>query len=254
MDIIANTYSVEVTGGNGCAATANFTVGDNPVVININGAATPNNSCDTPNGTVGIDVAPASTSYTYLWSNGETTEDLIDLTPGNYTVTVYEGATCEATANFTVANNTNAPDLSANVDNAVCGQATGDIDLTPFGGTAPYTFVWSNGATTEDLTDVPPNDYDVVVTGADGCNNTGIYTVGDDITNIIIMGTPSANTVCVGSNGSIELNISPTGTYTYIWSNGETTEGLTDVAAGDYTVTVTESGTCSATATFYGHQ
>ena len=249
-DILAGSYSVEVTGANGCVATANFNVPDNPVVINLTGTATPNNSCDTPNGTVSITPTPASNTYTYLWSNGESAQNLSDLPPGNYTVTVFEGATCEATANFIVGNNTNAPDFSTVVTNALCGQATGGLDLSVSGGTTPYTFLWSNGEITEDLDDVPPGDFDVTVTGADGCSNTGSFTVGDDLTDIEITGTTSANTVCIGSNGGVNIEVNPADAYTYLWSNGEMTEDLVDVPAGTYTVTVSGAGTCSAETIF----
>lgn len=249
-DILSGSYSVEVTGANGCVATASFNVPDNPVVINLTGTATPNNSCDTPNGTIAVTPTPASGTYTYLWSNGETTQNLNDLPPGNYTVTVFEGANCEATANFIVGNDTNAPDFSITVTNALCGQSTGALDLSASGGTTPYTFLWSNGETTEDLADVPPGAYDVTLTGADGCSNTGNFTVGDDVVDINITGTTSANTVCVGSNGVVDIDVSPADTYTYLWSNGETTEDLVDVPAGTYTVTVSGIGTCSAETIF----
>ena len=249
-NILADTYSVEVIGANGCVATANFTVPNNSIAINLTGTTEPNNSCEIPNGTVSISATPASNTYTYLWSNGETTQNLTSLPPGNYSVTVYEGATCEATANFTVGNDTNAPDITSDITDAVCGQANGSIDLIPQGGTMPYTFLWSSGETTEDLVGVPPGDYDVTITGADGCSNTGIYTVDNSLNNFSVGGSTSANTLCIGENGAIDLDVLPAGTYTYLWSNGETTEDLNNVPAGDYIVTVTDNTTCSTTATF----
>jgi len=250
VDVLANDYSVEVTGANGCVSTASFTVPDNPIVINITGNPLANTSCDMANGSIDISAAPASSTYTYLWSNGEVTKDLNGLPPGNYSVTVYEGATCESTANFTVPNNTNAPDISPATTAAICGQSNGAIDLTTSGGTTPYSFLWSNGETTEDISGLPPGNYDVVVTGADGCSNTGNYTVGDQPVNIVVSGTPSANTACVGGNGSISLAISPVGSYSFDWSNGESTQDLQDLVPGNYEVTVSTGVNCAAIASF----
>lgn len=249
-NILAGTYSVEVTGGNGCVSSANFTVPDNPVIINVTGGTQANTSCSSPNGNIDITATPASTTYTYLWSNGDTTEDINDLPPGNYAVTVYEGANCEATANFTVGNDTNAPDIAPTIVSAICGESNGSIDLTTTGGTTPYTFLWSNGETTEDLIDVPSGSYNVVVTGADGCSNTGTYNIGDDPISIMIDGTPIANTACIGGNGTITIDVTPIGNYTYEWSNGETTQNIQDLAPGSYDVVVSTGQNCSAIASF----
>ena len=250
VNVLPGAYSVQVTGANGCEANANFTIPNNSIVINIAGTPQANNSCANPNGAVNITVIPASTTYTFVWSNGQSTEDLTGLAPGNYSVTVYEGATCQATANFTVGNNTNAPNVSPAITDAICGEANGGINLTAIGGTMPYTFLWSNGATTEDLVAVLPGNYTVTVSGADGCSNTGSYTVGNDLININIQGTPSANTACVGGNGSVVLNITPSGSYTYLWSNAATTQNLADLPAGNYEVTVSAAGNCSSVASF----
>ncbi len=249
-NILADDYSVEVTGANGCVATANFTVPNNPIVINISGNPLANTSCATANGSIDITASPASTTYTYLWSNGETTEDLNGLPPGNYSVTVFEGSTCEATANFTVGNNPDLPTIAEIVTPSICGQPDGAIDITVSGGVLPLTYLWSNGELTQDLSAINSGDYDVVVTDALGCTATGSFSVANNSNTFSIDATISSNTLCVGENGSIVLELTPVGIYGTVWSSGEIDQDLFNVPGGMYTVTVTDGGSCSATATF----
>ena len=249
-NVLSGDFTVEVTGANGCVATGSFTIPNNSIVISIDGTAQTNSSCDDPNGSIDITASPASTTYTYVWSNGESTEDLNDLPPGNYSVTVFEGATCEGEASFNVGNDTNAPDLSEIITASICGEDNGSIDLTPSGGSSPYTFIWSDGSSGEDLVNVTAGDYGVTVTGADGCSNTGSYTIGDDQIVINVTADITPNTLCVDANGSIDISVDPPGTYGYEWSNGETTEDISNVPAGQYTVIVSGAGNCTTTATF----
>lgn len=242
-------YSVEVTGANGCAITANYTVPNNNIVLSVNGTTAANTSCDNANGGINISVTPAGT-YNYLWSNAATTEDISGLAPGNYSVTVTQGLTCSAEASFNVGNNTNAPNFSQNITPASCGENNGSINLTTTGGTMPYTFLWSNGAITEDISQVTGGSYTVTVTGADGCSNTATYNVPDDLLPINITGSPSQNTACTNGNGSLDVSVTPAWAYTFLWSNGLTTEDITGLSGGSYEVTVSAGGTCTSVASF----
>ncbi len=239
-------YTVAVEGANGCVSTANFTVQNNSIPINITGTPVANTACDVSNGAVNITILPSGT-YDILWSNGLTSEDIAGLDPGMYSVTVTQGLTCSAEANFTVANNTNAPVFSQTVDAATCGLSNGGINLNVNGGSLPYSFIWSNGEIMEDLSGVAPGSYQVTVTGSDGCANTGDYVVPDDVLQLDINGAPTANTECLSGNGSIDLTVLPTGNYNYIWSNGETTADLSNLPAGTYDVTISFGLTCSGT-------
>ncbi len=242
-------YSVQVEGANGCVSNANFTVLDNPVAINISGTPSANTACDVANGLVNITVSPAGT-YVYNWSNLETSEDIAGLAQGIYSVTVTQGLTCSATADFTVGNNTTAPVLTQSVTPDICDGGVGGINLTVIGNSTPYTFSWSNLATTEDLLNVEQGPYSVTVTGSDGCTSTGSYTVPNTSNTFSFSGTPSANTLCSGSNGAVNINVIPAGTYTFNWSSGQTTEDISGLAPGIYEVTISDSGTCTASEIF----
>ncbi len=245
----AGDYSVEVTGANGCASSANFTIGNNTTAISITGVAVENTACTSGNGSVDIGVTPAGV-YTFLWSNGEATEDLNALPGGDYEVTVSAGGSCSATATFSVADNPDEPIISENITASICAAANGGIDLTINGGSSPYSFLWSNGEITEDLSGILSGTYDVAVTAANGCSATASYSVPNNSNTFTINGLASSNTLCVGGNGGVDLTVSPNGIYSYLWSNGETTEDLTGQLSGSYTVTVSDGGNCTASASF----
>lgn len=116
-------------------------------------------------------VAPSAASYTYLWSNGETSQDISGLAAGTYTVTVTSSNGATATTSATV---TEPNSLSASIaaTNATAGQSDGSLDLTVSGGTSAYTYAWSNGATSQDISGLTPGTYTVTVTDALGCTTT----------------------------------------------------------------------------------
>ena len=131
------------------------------------------------------------------------------------------------------------------------GACDGQIDLTVSGGTAPYTYAWSNGGTTEDLSLLCAGVYIVTVTDANGC--TGNYTVlvgtntnpcaGVSFTFTSQVTSASSPTAC---DGQIDLSVSGgTAPYTYAWSNGGTTEDLSQLCAGVYIVTLTDANGCN---------
>ncbi|MCB0521870.1 MAG: gliding motility-associated C-terminal domain-containing protein [Lewinellaceae bacterium] len=242
-------YTVSVTGANGCASSANFTVPNNSITFTVNGTPTANTFCTNGNGGIDLSVTPAG-NYTFTWSNGTVTEDLTGLAGGSYDVTVSAGGTCTSLSSFTVPNNPNLPSISQTVTAAVCGAPDGGIDLSISGGTLPYSFSWSNAATTEDLSGIISGNYAVTVTAANGCSATGSYSVPNNSNTFTINGLANANTLCAGANGGIDLSISPASSYSFVWSNGETTEDLGSLLPGNYTVTVSDGGTCTASATF----
>jgi len=250
-NIPAGSYSVTVTGANGCTRVANVTVNNNNPTITITGSATSNTSCNSGNGSINITVTPPNPNYTFNWSNGATTEDISNLTPGSYTVTVNGGGSCTQTNTFTVNDNPNTPNLNSSTVQSTCELSNGSINLSASGGVAPYTFNWSNGATTEDLSNIPAGSYSVTVTGANGCTNTANINVGNNNPTITINGNVIANTTCNGGNGSINITVTPPNpAYTYNWSNGATTEDISNLPPGSYTVTVNGGGACTQTNTF----
>src|SRR6185369_16922752 len=129
--------------------------------------------------------------------------------------------------------------------NTTCGQSNGSVDLTVTGGTGPFVYVWSNGAITEDIALVASGSYTVTVTDANGCTAVLTATLTDAPAQTLT--ETHVNTTCGQSNGSVDLTVTGgTGPFVYVWSNGAITEDLAAVAAGSYTVTVTDANGCTA--------
>ncbi|MBL7802646.1 MAG: gliding motility-associated C-terminal domain-containing protein, partial [Saprospiraceae bacterium] len=232
-----------VTGANGCASTATATVTNNSFTPLLTGAATPNTACTTPNGSINLTVNPGG-AYTYQWSNTETTEDLTDLTAGVFSVTVSAGGNCTASASYTVENNSPAPDVDATITPAICGASNGAIDLTvaPAGS---YLYIWSNTEQTEDLASISAGVYSVTVTQlAGGCTAIGSYSIPNNSSSFVLSGLSTPDTSCTSSTGAISINVAPVGSYTFLWSNGLDTEDIDNLAAGTYTLTVTDASAC----------
>ncbi|NCX45269.1 MAG: adhesin, partial [Betaproteobacteria bacterium] len=127
------------------------------------------------------------------------------------------------------------------------GNSTGSINLTVTGGVAPYTYAWTNNATTQNLTNIPAGVYTVVATDANGCTTTQTVTITQP-QGALALSTTKVDVLCFGnSTGSINLTVTGgTAPYTYAWSNNTTQEDPQNLAAGTYTVTVTDANGCTA--------
>lgn len=164
----SGTYNVTVTDANGCSATATVTITE-PAVLTLN-LSSNNLECNGDgSGEVSITVTGGTTPYTYLWSDGSTSHILGDLSAGTYSVTVTDTNGCTTSGSATI---TQPDALTATIvgtDADCSGNSTGSADLTVTGGTAPYTYSWSNGATTEDISGLGSNIYSVTVTDNYDC-------------------------------------------------------------------------------------
>lgn len=243
-----NTYSVTVTSSTGCTGTYSTTIINTANTISINGSTIENTSCSSPNGGVNVSILPAAT-YTYAWSNGENSQNLTAVNGGTYTITVTGSNGCSSEETFIVANNIVLPIVSSSIVNAVCGLSNGIIDLTVLP-SAAYTFEWSNAATTEDLVNIATGTYTVTVTSAQGCTATHTATVNNSNTSFTVSGIATPVTSCTSFNGGINVTVSPIGNYNFLWSNGATGEDLTNISAGNYSLTVTDANGCLSTSEY----
>lgn len=246
--LAAGTYSVTITDGNGCTASASVTI-TQPAALVLNATTTDVGCAGGANGAVDITVQGGVFPYTFAWSNGAITEDINNVSGGTYTVTVTDDNGCTATASFTV-NEPAALTSSIVPAHLLCnGTLTGAADLTVSGGTGPYNFLWSNFAGTEDLTAVAGGYYVVIITDANGCIRRDSTIINEPTA--ITIATLVTDVSCNGGNDG-EVDVTVTGGtpgYTYLWSNGATTDDLTGLTIGTYTLTVTDANACTATVT-----
>jgi gliding motility-associated-like protein len=248
-NLIAGTYCVTVTDLAACTSTACITL-TQPTQLTSSITASTNISCfGGNNGSATVTAAGGSTPYSYLWSNGAVTTTNNNLIAGTYTVTITDSHSCTSTATVTL---TEPALLTATISssaNVNCfGQNNGSATVTAAGGTTPYTYHWSNGPATPNNPNLVAGTYTVTVTDAHNCTATASVTITQPalLTSAI---SSSTNVSCNGgSDGTATVSANGgTPAYTFVWSNGAVTSSITNLAAGTYNVTVTDTHGCSAT-------
>ncbi|MDF3025694.1 MAG: gliding motility-related protein, partial [Fluviicola sp.] len=247
--LVAGTYQVQVTDANGCTGTVTATV--TQPTSPVSGTTVVTNVACFGGNTGAINLTPTGGTgpYTFAWGGGITTEDRTSLTAGTYSVTITDVNGCTGTVNPTVTQPAAAVSGTTVVTNVACfGGNTGAINLTPTGGVGPYTFSWGGGVTTEDRTGLTAGTYSVTITDANGCTGTVSPTVTQPAATVSGT-TVVTNVACFGgSNGAINLTpAGGTGPYTFNWASGPTTEDRTGLAAGSYSVTITDANGCTGT-------
>lgn len=246
----AGVYIVDITDANGCAATTSATITEPSAALNASATVTSNISCFSGNdGTVDLTVSGGTAPYTYLWNTGAITQDLTGMSAGTYTVTVTDANGCSFQTQSTILQPVGALGTNiAIVQTIPCfGSGTGAIDLTVTGGTLPYNYTWSNGATTEDLSNLIAGVYSVTVTDNNGCNATASVNISQPSAPLASSISSTQPVLCYGGNSGSASASANGGTfpYGYQWSNGETTVAIFNLTAGIYTVTVTDANGCT---------
>ncbi|NQX77435.1 VWA domain-containing protein, partial [Gilvibacter sp.] len=244
--LAAGSYTVTVTDADGCnnVTTSAIVVSEPNEALEITADITDVACFGENTGAIDVSVTGGTAPYTYSWDSGESTQDLSGLAAGVYELTVTDANGCsDGVASFTVGQPTAALSESAAITDAACfGEATGAIDLTVAGGTAPYTYSWSNGASTEDISGLAAGDYTVDIEDANGCMLSQTYTVGQPAAGLSESASIT-DAACFGeATGAIDLTVAGgTAPYTYSWSNGASTEDISGLAAGDYTVDIEDA-------------
>lgn len=246
----AGTYTVMVLDANNCSESASFTIGNSTGNLAASNVNIGEENCGGLNGSINLSVTGGAMPYSYLWSNGATTEDLVGIAAGTYTLEVTDGNGCQWTQSYTVPSNSGSLAATATVTNEICTSSNGSINQTVTGGNGTITYAWNTGATTQDLAILSAGTYSCTITDQTGCFIVQQYTVGQTSGSIALAGSNITNELC--GNGQGGVNITVTGSsLTYLWSNGATTEDITGVSAGNYSCVITNAQGCSLTTPTY---
>ncbi len=202
------------------------------------------------NGSATVNPINGSPPYTYTWSNGATTQTINGLAAGTYTVTVTDNIG-ETDNTSVIIDQPEALMVSVLIMSSVScnGGADGSITASAFGGTAPYSYLWSNGDTTATTNNLIAGTYNVTITDANGCSVFSSSSITIIEPAILTVNNLSSNVSCNGANdGSATVSASGgTMPYTYLWSNAATTSSIDNLVAGIYNVTVTDANGCTST-------
>lgn len=243
----AGNYFCTVTDAAGCSLDLTATVQDGAGNLQIFSQTITQASCGSNNGAIDITVAGGTPTYTYTWSNGATTQDISSLSSGTYNLLLSDAGGCSLTTDFTLINSGGNLSISgATVDNEICSNAAGSIDISLTDGTAPFTFNWSNGAISQNLNGLSAGSYTLLVTDVNGCSTTGTFAVGSDNGTLNLVSLLVTDENCGDSQGAIDITVSGgSAPLTYDWSNGATSQDISALSAGIYDVTVTDLFGCS---------
>ncbi|MGZ3862130.1 MAG: T9SS type B sorting domain-containing protein [Bacteroidia bacterium] len=246
----AGSYSVVVTDQNSCTDTLQFTL-TQPDSISAT-SVIQNVLCNSfHNGSIDVTVAGGVIPYTYSWSDNSTNQDLSNIGLGTYTVVITDLNGCTSTRVYGV---TEASPIVINLshtDVSCYNQQNGSVTSVVSGGTPTYTYLWSNGATQSQLSNLAPGNYVLTVSDANSCTHKDSVLVTQPNS---LSATLSSPTLDNGHNvsfyhsadGSVNTTVSGgTTPYVYSWSNGSTSQNLSNVAAGTYTLLVTDKNGCT---------
>ncbi len=237
-------YSVTATDANGCQASTSIEIIEIPQIV-INEQVS-NLLCNNVlGGEIVANVSGGSGVYTYAWSNGGSADRINNIKAGTYFLTITDSEGCQATKGINIGE-PSAIAISLSSENAADdrGSADGSASVVATGGTAPYTYAWSNGATTATINNIPAGTYTVTVTDANGCPKTTEVIVGATCTLMAAI-TDTRAASCAGNDGAITLTVSgEQNGVSFKWTNGATTSSITGLTPGFYGVTVTDGNDC----------
>ncbi|MBL7926484.1 MAG: sulfatase-like hydrolase/transferase [Bacteroidia bacterium] len=187
--------------------------------------------------------------YTYLWDNGNTTGAQYNLSAGVYTVTITDQNGCTLSNSISI-QTIPLLEVTGNATNVLCnGFNNGSVQTTITGGKWPYNYLWSNGLTTKDAFNLTNATYTLTVTDAVGCKKTTDFIIIETQpeTCFFSFTAPECDKFCDGAAQVLSDNT--LNGYSFLWSNSATTQSIQNICAGLYTVTISNTNNCTASAT-----
>lgn len=249
VNLPVGSYSVTVTDTRNCSisSSANITA---PPLLYASGDqfnVTCNGKCDGYVLTAGYGGTPP---YSFQWNDNTTSENHFQLCPGDYYLTVTDVNGCIAPSHYVITEPAVLTATFAKTDLTCNGVCNGAVAALPTGGTRPYQYLWNNFSVDSSQTGICAGHYSVQIVDTNACRFTGSIDITEP-TAIVVTGAVT-NVLCNGFNtGSIALTVTGgVGQYTYAWTNSGTTSTISGLAAGTYTVTVSDGNGCSVTASF----
>jgi len=241
-------YYVTATDNNGCSVTDSAQITE-PALLEASITDTTHVDCyGNCNGIAIVTPVGGSVPWSYLWSDSQTDSTAASLCANTYTVTVSDDHGCDTIVSVTI---TQPAEIITSITgtNAACsGVDNGTAILSISGGETPYSFEWSNGESTQNISGLAPMEYFVTVTDDNGCTMVDSITINADM-GITLAVLDTTHVTCFGdADGAIDINASGSlfPPITYEWSNGETTDDISGLGPGTYTVTATDQAGCTA--------
>ncbi len=235
-------YTVTITDAGGCKTVekveilqSDFSISVIPRDVLCHGDST---------GSVLVQTSGGEPPYQILWSTGDTTDLIEDLAAGTYSVSVTDDNGCQLSESVNLEQPAPLVVDFEQVNVSCGGAADGIVKINPTGGKAPYSYIWSHNQIFGELNNLEPGDYRVTVSDANLCEEVIELTITEpeplemDVDLFIIE--------CDGSRGGMTAHVSGgLRPYQYLWSTGDSTITISELAPGTYHVTVTDANQCT---------
>ncbi|UII20009.1 T9SS type A sorting domain-containing protein [Fulvivirga ligni] len=249
----ASVYSVTVEDQNCIKYSTSITItAPNPITGTLSETAI---SChDSNDGALSIgNLSGGAGGYTYAWSTGSSANSISNLNPGNYYVDITDSKGCTKRLEKEVEAPNELDGLTVINDIACHDDGNGSIELDPSGGTAPYSFSWSDGSSGQDLSNAPAGTYSVTITDANNCTTDITSLTITEPSEVALTVASKNNVSCFNTaTGSITLNSSG-GVSGYEYSmdgtNWQSSSVFNDLTAGSYLIMMRDANGCDASLT-----
>jgi SprB repeat len=244
-------YTVSLTDGAGCPLVLSSEI-EEPTAVTVVLSATGETSAGANNGSASALPVGGTPGYTYLWNTNATTATINNLTPGSYTVTVRDANGCSTVGSAVVTSVSCDLETEMIVTPVKCfNTASGTATILVTGATGDLTYAWSNGVTTQTVDNATEGTLTVTVTDEVGCTAVGTAMVSGPAAPLVASAIDIDDVFCPNDqNGAATPDIDggwgAPYSYQFSWGIG----GFQNLAAGDYSFTVTDAQGCSTVATF----
>lgn len=252
QNVTAGTYSLSIVDANGCVENSSVVVNQPSAPLSAASIVTDVDCYGNNSGIIDLTVSGGTAPYYYKWSNNgnliltQTAPIITQLTNDTYHVMVTDENGCVFPQSFVVSQPSDPIAITAIIDDVNCyGMSDGAVDISVSGGTTPYSYSWSNGTSTEDLTSITADDYILTITDGNLCSLTETFSVPQPIEPLVATVTPVSVKCNGGTDGEISSTVTGgTAPYTYQWSNGSLLPELIGISGGVYDLTVTDAKGC----------
>lgn len=236
-------HTVLVTDANGCTAAQTIFIGTNSTLqAAIDSVISP--KCPNNNGILFGNAYGGVPPYSFIWIPGAiTTQNLSNIGPGYYVLEVTDALGCKDQIGYLVTWDS-LPQATASIIKPVCDDSTGSIDISIIQGNGPFSYSWSNNATTQDVNNLYAGTYVVHITDVNGCFDSVVVHLPDTLDMQLLL-TGFTHTSC-GLNNGMGSAIAYNGLmpYQFLWSNNDTSSTTNTLGSGWQYVTVTDSNGC----------
>jgi hypothetical protein len=249
--LATGSYSITASDMNGCQTDTSILIAE-PAEISLSMSANDVSCFGGNDGQATVLALNGQGPYNYSWSNGSSTAINSTLTSSQYLVTVSDSMGCFKIDSVFIDEPTPIIGSYSGINNLCHGDSTGQLSASATGGVAPYTFIWSNGASTDTIDSIAAGTYSVTITDSNACQIDSSRTITEPSALVFSLDSLE-NLLCYqDSSGYVEINANGgTAPYSYLWDDGATITTRSGLAADTFAITVTDINLCAHDTVIY---